>query len=110
MGLLLGLIIPTLTIFTPLIILILIGRRKNRIDRTDFGVAILGCFLVGLIVPIVATFLSARGLAYNFGPNDPKCVTGAAVFIFFGYLINLIGVPIAGIVLFPPKRLTKKLE
>jgi hypothetical protein len=78
-------------------------------DRTDFGAAILGCFLVGLIVPVVATFLSAPGLAYNFGPDDPKCVTGAAVFIFFGYLVNLIGVPIAGIVLFPPKRLTKML-
>ena len=110
MGLLLGLIIPTLTILTPLIILIWIGRKKNRIERTDFGLAILGCFLVGLIVPIVATFLSARGLAYKFEPDDPKCVTGAGVFIFFGYLINLIGIPVAGIALFPPKQSIKKLE
>jgi len=110
MGLLLGLIIPTLIILTPLTILILIGRRKKRIDRFDFGAAIIGCFLVGLIVPVVATFLSARGLAYNFGPDDPKCFTGAAVFIFFGYLLNLIGVPLVGIALFPPRRLTKKLD
>jgi uncharacterized membrane protein (DUF441 family) len=110
MGLLLGLIFPTLAILTPLIILILRGRRKNRINRTSFGTAFLGCLLIGLVVPIFATYLSARGLAYNFGPDDPKCVTGAAAFIFFGYLINLIGVPITGIVLFPPKQLTKKLE
>ena len=108
MGILLGLIIPTLKILTPLTILILIGRRRNRINRTDFGVAIVECTLVELIVPVVATFLSTRVLAYNFRSDDPKCVTGAAVFIFFRYLIALIGVPIAGIVLFPPTRMTKK--
>jgi len=108
MGLLFGLILPALLIFAPLAILILLGRRKNRIDRTEFGIVIMGCFLAGLFVPIVATSLSAQGLASNFGPDDPRCVTGVATFIFFGYLVNLIGVPIAGIVLFPPKRLAKK--
>ncbi|MBT1705827.1 hypothetical protein [Chryseosolibacter indicus] len=104
MRLLLVLIIPTITILTPLIILISIGRRKNKIDRVNFVVAILGCFLLGLVVPIVATFLSAQGLVYSFEADSPKCVTGAAVFIFFGYLVNLIGVPLAGIALFPPKH------
>lgn len=104
MKLLLGLVIPTLIILAPLAFLLWIGRRKSRVSRTDFGVAVLGCFLAGLVVPIAATFLSASGLMYNMGPDAPKCVTGAAAFLFYGYLINLIGVPMAGIIYFPPKE------
>ncbi len=104
MRLLLGLIIPTLTILAPLAILIWIGRRKNRLNRTDFGVAILSCFLVGLIVPVVATYLSVQGFMYNRGPYDPYCAAGVVSFLFFGYLINLLGVPMAGVVLLPPKQ------
>jgi len=91
MRLLLGLIIPTLTILAPLAILLWIGRRKKRLNRTDFGVAILCSFLIGLIVPVVATYLSVQGFMYNRGPEDPYCATGVVSFLFFGYLINLIG-------------------
>ncbi|WP_276496595.1 hypothetical protein [Pontibacter litorisediminis] len=104
MGLLLGIILPFLLIMLPVIILIAIGRKKNKIGRVKFGLAILGCSLLGFVVPILATYLSAKGLMYNFGPDDPKCVIGAGVFLFGGYLINVIGLPITGIALFPSKH------
>lgn len=104
MRILLGLVIPTLMILAPLALLLRIGQRKSRVSRTDFGVAFLGCFLAGLVVPIAATFLSARGLMYNLDPEATKCVTGAAAFLFYGYPVNLIGVPLAGIIYFPPKE------
>lgn len=109
MALFLGLIVPSLIIFAPLALLALIGRGRKRIDRTSFVFVIIGCFLIGLITPIVATIVSVKGLVYNFGPDDPKCATGAAVFLLFGYLVTLTGVPLLGVGLFPPKRLTNRL-
>jgi len=41
---------------------------------------------------------------YNRGPYDPYCAAGVVSFLFFGYLINLLGVPMAGVVLLPPKQ------
>jgi len=95
----LSLVIPTLVIFAPLIILILVGSRKGKIQRIGFWFIIAGCFLLGLIAPIVATFISARALMAGFEPGEPKCITGVAVFLFFGYAINLIGIPVAGLAL-----------
>lgn len=106
MGLLLGIILPLLLIILPIIILLVIGRKRNNIGRVKFGLAIICCSLLGFVVPILATYLSATGLMYNFGPDDPKCVTGAGVFLFFGYLINIIGLPITGIALFPSKHVS----
>ena len=63
----------------------------------------MSCFLVGLIVPVVATYLSVQGFMFNRDPEDPYCATGVVSFLFYGYLINLLGVPIAGIVFLPPK-------
>lgn len=103
---LLGLVVPTLIIFLPIMILGLIRLIKKGINRIQFGIAILGCFLIGLVVPIFATMVSAGGLTYNFGPDDPKCAIGAAVFFMLGHLINLIGLPIAGLIIFPWKRRT----
>ena len=97
MGLVLGVIIPVATILIPIFILLIIGKRKNKLGRLRFGLAIMCCFFLGLVVPILATYLSVKGLMYNFGPDDPKCVTGAGVFLVSGYLINLIGVPITGV-------------
>lgn len=86
-----------------MIILVMIGKAKNKTGRMKFGLAILGCSLLGLVVPILATYFSAQGLMYNFGPDEPKCVIGAGVFLFFGYLSNLVGLPIVGIAFFPSK-------
>ena len=108
MRLLFGLFIPTILILAPLVLLLWVARRKPGISRADFGVAWLACFLAGLVAPIVATFLSARGLMYDFGQGAPKCVTGAAAFLIYGYLINLTGIPLAGIIYFPPKEQSKE--
>ena len=106
MGLFLGIVLPLLLIILPIIILLVIGRKRNKIGRVKFGLAIICCSFLGFVVPILATYLSATGLMYNFGPDDPKCVTGAGVFLFFGYLINIIGLPITGIALFPSKHVS----
>jgi hypothetical protein len=82
-----GLVIPTLIIFVPIIILGLIRLLKKGISKIQFGITILGCFLIGLVVPMFATMVSAGGLTYNFGPDDPKCAVGAAVFFMFGHMI-----------------------
>lgn len=105
MGLLFGLLIPTLILFIPLTVLILIGRKSKRISRRVWVLAIIGCFLAGIIVPLVATSISISGLINNYGSDEPNCVTGAGVFLYFGFLLNVISIPIAGIVLFPAKKL-----
>ena len=104
MGLLLGLILPLLIIFLPIIILAVIGKGKKQVNRMEFSVVILVCSLLALVVPILATYFSVKGLMYNFGPDEPKCVTGAGIFLFFGYLLNIIGLPIIGIAFFPSKQ------
>lgn len=85
-----------------MIILVVIGKRKA--GRVMFGLAVLGCSLLGVAVPILATYLAAQGLMYNFGPDEPKCVIGAGVFLFVGYLANILGLPIIGVAFFPPKQ------
>lgn len=108
MGLLLGIILPILLIILPIVALVIIGRGNNKKGRVRFVLAIIGCSLLGLVVPILATYLSVQGLMYNFGPGDPKCIIGAGVFLFSGYIINIIGLPIIGIAFFPTKH-TKKI-
>jgi uncharacterized BrkB/YihY/UPF0761 family membrane protein len=102
---LLAITIPSVIILVPIVILGLIGIWRRRLKRIGFVLGILGCFLLGLIAPVLATAISAHGLMYNFSPDEPKCVTGAATFLFFGYLMNLIGIPLLGIVLFPPREM-----
>jgi hypothetical protein len=104
----LGLILPLLILIIPIGLLIFVSRLK-KIESAEFGMTILGCFILGLIVPIVSTFVSANGLAYGHTGDEPICVTGASVFFMLGYMINLIGVPIAGIALFPRKPTIKSL-
>ena len=103
----LGILLPVLLSILPIILLIVIGNRNNKIGQLKFGLAILGCSLLGFVVPILATYLSLKGLMYNFGPDEPKCVIGAGVFLFFGYLINIIGLPITGTTLFLSKQTSK---
>jgi hypothetical protein len=107
MGLLLGIIIPTLVVLSPFIVLLLIAWKKKNMRKPIFVIGLISSFLLGLIVPIIATFLSTKGLAYNFGPDDPRCLTGATVFVFFGYLINLVGLPISILALSLSGRTTK---
>jgi len=56
--------------------------------------------ILGLTVPWIATFVSANGLAAGMTGDGPKCVTGAATFFYFGYLINLPGIPLFGLLFY----------
>ncbi len=68
-------------------------RKKIMISGALF-------MLLGLIVPWIATFVSANGLAAGMTGDGPKCVTGAATFFYFGYLINLPGIPLFGLLFY----------
>lgn len=62
--------------------------KLKKLDITYTGVLL---FCAGLIVPWIALAISVRGLLMGM-PNG-GCVTGAGVFLFFGYVINLVGIP-----------------
>lgn len=104
MRLLLGLILPLLLILLPVALLILVRLRCRGIKKGEFGLAIFGCLILGLIVPILATMIGSYGLLYGITSSRPTCITGVAAYFFFGYLINIVGVPVAGVVLFPRKE------
>ena len=65
MPILLGIVIPTLLVFSPFIILGLTRLSKPGTNKVQFGIAIMLCFLIGLGVPMMATMISAVGLTYN---------------------------------------------
>jgi hypothetical protein len=93
-----------MVILIPIIVLVFISGRRRPIERGDFLMAALGCFLFGLFGPVLATVIATYGLSYGSDPSDPLCVNGASIYIFFGYLITILGVPIVSIVRYPPKR------
>ena len=95
-----SIIIPTFIILIPIIGFIIYRFRiKSRIRRKILISGLIGIAL-GLILPWIATFVSANGLAAGMPDNTPKCVTGATIFLFFGYLINLIGIPLIGLLFY----------
>jgi len=67
-------------------------RKKVLID----GILTL---LVGLFSPWVATFVSAHGISMERQPDELVCATGAATFLFFGYLITLLATPTLTLIL-----------
>jgi hypothetical protein len=99
-----GFIIPLAIIFIPIIALVLISGRRRPIDRGYFLMSVLGCFLFGLLGPVLATIIATYGLSFGSDPSDPLCVNGASIYIFFGYMITILGVPIVSIARYPPKR------
>jgi hypothetical protein len=101
---LVGFVIPLIIIFVPIVIVLMISGKTSRTDRPEYIMATLSCFLFGLFGPILATSISTYGLSYGTDPNDPLCATGAGIFIFFGYLVTFVGVPIVGFFRYPPKR------
>ncbi|MBD8489696.1 hypothetical protein IFO69_13145 [Echinicola sp. CAU 1574] len=90
---LLSIILPTIIILTP--ILVFFVYRFNIKENIRQKILISGAllFLFGLLVPRLATFVSL----YRLGPGtdeNTRCAIGATVFFYFGYLINLAGIPI----------------
>ena len=92
--------LPTLIILLPIIMFSIYRLTiKTKIRRKIIVSSIL-FLLLGLIVPWIATFVSANGLASGIPDDQPKCVTGAAMFFFYGYLINLIGIPFFAVIFY----------
>ena len=104
----LALILPFIILLIPIGLLTFVSI-KWRMNRLAFGLIAFGCFALGLVVPIVSTFVSANGLSYGYTGTKPLCVTGAAFFFMLGHVINLIGIPIASIILFPRKIVVGKI-
>lgn len=102
---LIGFIIPLAIILIPIITLLMASGKGRGTDRGNYLLAALASFLFDLFGPILATIISTHGLSFGSDPSDLLCVTGAGIFIFFGYLITLLGVPIVAIVRYPPKRM-----
>lgn len=81
---------------TPIIGFIIYRFRIKQRIRPKIIITGLIAIVLGLIFPWIATLVSANGLAAGM----PKCVTGATTFLFFGYVINLIGIPLIGLIFY----------
>ena len=96
----LSIIIPTILILIPIIGFIIYRFRIKWGVRPKIIISGMIAIVLGLILPWIATFVSAYGLAAGMPDDSPKCLTGAATFWFFGYVINLIGIPLIGLIFY----------
>ncbi|MBP1677387.1 MAG: hypothetical protein H6Q20_1946 [Bacteroidetes bacterium] len=106
MRLFLSLILPTIIILLPCILFVvfrLIIKTKILVNILIAGVLL---FIVGFFVPWIALGISIKGLMM--GMPEGGCVTGATVFCFFGYAINLIGIPMLGLIFFILEKVKKR--
>ena len=92
MDLLKSFFVPLLICMVPL--LLLIGLVYRRRFRRSVAIVISASFLsvfTGLFTPILATFLAADIMVSWFPDTDePKCVTGAAIFLPIGLVFTLL--------------------
>lgn len=72
-------------------------KIKTDIIR-DIVVAGILLLLLGLLVSRIAMYISIKGILPEM-PNV-KCDMGAVVFCFFGYLVNLVGIPVLGLIFY----------
>ncbi len=96
----LSIIIPTILILSPILGFIIYRFRIKKRIRPKIIISGLIAIVLGLILPWIATFVSAHGLAAGIPNDTSKCVTGAATFLFFGYVINLVGIPLIGLIFY----------
>ena len=98
MRLILSLILPTIIILLPCILFVLLRLIIKTNILLKILIAGVLLFILGLFVPWIALGISVQGLMI--GMPQGGCVTGASVFYFFGYIINLLGIPILGLIFF----------
>ena len=87
------LILPSILILLPLVILFLIIRYWNKRKAISMGEKIvLGIIFIaiGLLTTIYAMSVSIEGMA----DKNVQCMTGVIVFIPFGLLTYILGVPL----------------
>ena len=93
MGFLLGLILPLIIIAIPLLGQIVFSNKAIKNNNTTLIVYIgITALVVGLFTPLLATFISLKGLLWN--AEQGSCATGAATFVFFGYIFTFITIPL----------------
>ncbi len=100
MKLFLTLILPIIVLCIPIIGYLMYYKLEKAKTRKKVVLVGLAVFLVGLLTPWLATFVSLYGISHNLPSDAPNSLTGVAVFFFIGYLITLIGTPIIGIMLY----------
>jgi hypothetical protein len=69
-------------------------RIKNKIIMPLLAITLIS-FLLGIILPVLAMFISMMGLSPQI-----KCATGCTAFLGLGILITIITTPIIGLISF----------
>jgi hypothetical protein len=91
MGLLSTLLLPTLVAAAPLLALVGITQlRPVKRSASLTALTTLGGGLMGCTCTVLAIVLCANSLAQGMPANEPKCVTGAAVFLPIGVIFTLL--------------------
>jgi hypothetical protein len=91
MELLSTLLLPTLVAAAPLLALLGVTRlRPVRESASLTALTTLGGGLMGCACTAMAIVLCANGLAQGMPANEPKCVTGAAVFLPIGVIFTVL--------------------
>lgn len=94
MALLLGLIFPFVIILLPIFLQIFWGNRLSKKGSLNATIIVgVVTLFIGLFTPIVATFLSVKGLTWK--TSEPTCATGAVSFFFFGYMGSIVAILMA---------------
>jgi hypothetical protein len=93
------LILPAIIVCLPIIGFLTFYRIDKKVTRRKVIIAGILCFLVGLVTPLLATAVSAKGLSIGVPPGEFLCATGAATFLLFGYLLTFFATPILTLIL-----------
>jgi len=102
-----SLIFPTIIILLPCVLYVIFRLViKNGIILKTIIAGIL-LFILGLLVPWMAMEVSIKGLRMAM-PNG-GCYTGASIFYFFGYIVNLFGIPLLGMIFVVLEKMKKKI-
>ena len=106
MSTLLSMILPTIIILLPCVLYVIFRLIiKNRIIPKTIIAGIL-LFILGLVAPWIAMGVSIKGL--RMAMPDGGCYTGASIFYFFGYIVNLFGIPLLGLIFVVLEIIKKK--
>jgi len=119
-------VLPTIIILLPIILFSFYGLSiKSKIGR-KLLISGFVFFLIGLVVPWIATIVSAYGFELRLSDEwipargsgsanaeeilheRSKLVIRKNIFLFYGYLINLIGIPFLGLIFYLEGKEGKK--
>ena len=82
-----------LIVAAPVLHVILCLMRVTGRIRLSIGIITLLCFVVGFILPVLATYINIANL-----PPGIKCGTGSVALAFLGIFITFVAVPFSAVV------------